>query len=124
MIAREGDTWPDIWPPEGTMLRWRITEDDEISCERLKVEERRPTRQTPIKHVEFQLQIPKWLGYVLCFVAGAVIGAGIYGIMSRENVAPVSEVHTDHDIQVSKGYNTETVKKGETKSFDRPEESR
>lgn len=126
VISREGDKWPDVWVPKGTMLRWRTTEDDEISCERLSVEERRPARQTPIKSRKIPTkpkiprQIPKWLVPVLCFAAGAVIGAGIYGLLSRENVAPLFEVYADDDIQVSEGVGTQTVKNGEILRFNFP----
>ena len=37
VITRDGDTWLAVWPPEGLLLRWCKTEDDEISCERVNV---------------------------------------------------------------------------------------
>ena len=37
VITRDGDTWFSVWPPEGLLLKWCKTEDDEISCERINV---------------------------------------------------------------------------------------
>ena len=33
-IQREGDFWPYVWPPEGAVLKWTASEDDQIFCVR------------------------------------------------------------------------------------------
>lgn len=84
VITRDGDAWPDMWPPEGTMFRWRNTEDDEISCERISDSQPGVSKRKPERHEEVypsldeRKKLPKWAIPAVCgAAAAAIIIAGI-----------------------------------------------
>ena len=99
VITREGDTWPEVWPAEGLLLKWRKTEDDEISCERVNNPKLPAKSQEVIMtdEVHGNPDRPQKLKWFIVMLCGVIIAAAvcIHYLKPAERYEPVPTINSD-----------------------------